>query len=63
MVIFGYSGRADWRYGRRICNLLASDNNDNGAGIAALCCLWPIGLPLGILTIRIYCELLIPSSA
>ena len=24
-----------------------------------LCCIWPIGLPVGILVIRIYCELLI----
>jgi hypothetical protein len=39
--------------------LVASDNNDNGASIAYLCIAWPIGLPLGILVIRIYCELLI----
>jgi hypothetical protein len=40
--------------------LFASDNiGDNGSSIAALCVMWPIGLPLGILGIRIYCELLI----
>lgn len=27
--------------------------------ILGLCIMWPIGLPLGILIIRIYCELLI----
>jgi hypothetical protein len=24
-----------------------------------LCCIWPIGLPLGFLAVRIYCEILI----
>ena len=27
--------------------------------ILGLCILWPVGLPLGVLVIRIYCELLI----
>jgi hypothetical protein len=31
----------------------------NNSAILALCVIWPIGLPLGILMIRIYCELLI----
>jgi hypothetical protein len=39
--------------------LLATEDNRDGSGIAALCVMWPIGLPLGILAIRIYCELLI----
>ena len=39
--------------------LIGSSDNDNGSSIAALCIMWPIGLPLGILVIRIYCELLI----
>jgi hypothetical protein len=37
--------------------LFAGDNNDNSPLL--LCVIWPIGLPLGILFIRIYCELLI----
>lgn len=36
--------------------LIASKDSDSIVGI---CIMWPIGLPLGILTIRIYCELLI----
>jgi hypothetical protein len=32
---------------------------DNQNAILGLCIAWPIGLPLGILVIRIYCELLI----
>jgi len=37
--------------------VLSEKNNDNS--ILGLCIMWPIGLPLGILVIRIYCELLI----
>ncbi len=37
--------------------VLASKNNSNS--IVGICLAWPIGLPLGILVIRIYCELLI----
>ena len=33
--------------------------NNSSAEILGLCLAWPIGLPLGILVIRIYCELLI----
>jgi hypothetical protein len=36
--------------------LVSSGEEDDVLG---LCLLWPIGLPLGILIIRIYCELLI----
>jgi len=32
---------------------------DNQTAILGMCIAWPIGLPLGILVIRIYCELLI----
>jgi Domain of unknown function (DUF4282) len=32
---------------------------NNTSEILGLCLIWPIGLPLGILVIRIYCELLI----
>ncbi len=31
----------------------------NKNSVLTLCLIWPIGLPLGILVIRIYCELLI----
>ena len=34
-------------------------NEPSDIEIATLCITWPIGLPLGILVIRIYCELLI----
>jgi Na+-driven multidrug efflux pump len=37
--------------------ILAGDSSDSS--ILGLCVMWPIGLPLGILVIRIYCELLI----
>ena len=35
------------------------DDSDNTMAVVGLCVAWPIGLPLGILVIRIYCELLI----
>ncbi len=37
--------------------VLADTNNNNA--VIGLCIAWPIGLPFGILIIRIYCELLI----
>lgn len=33
--------------------------SEDSEAIVGICIMWPIGLPLGILTIRIYCELLI----
>lgn len=36
--------------------VLSTKNNNS---ILGLCVMWPIGLPLGVLVIRIYCELLI----
>jgi fatty acid desaturase len=35
----------------------AGDSSNNSPFL--LCVIWPIGLPLGVLVIRIYCELLI----
>ncbi len=37
--------------------VLASSRSSSA--VLGLCLIWPIGLPLGILVIRIYCELLI----
>jgi hypothetical protein len=42
-----------------IATIGALSVNNNSSDIVLICVMWPIGLPLGILMIRIYCELLI----